>query len=245
VAEDDIEGEVGVLGSVFEVSLGLRETLIDLFESGASVRAWAAWRGARAAPPVLQNREGDPFSLLTSYFAPTSGHDWTSIEAALDEQYEREQGNEHVWVEHLDLDSERIVRASLRRTGDEIVVSTNSVARFERVRERLVSLGLQHLRSESPSESERGDPGTSSGEIELPEEALDEIRDHMEDRWLAEHVPAFGGLTPRQALDDPTRRHDVIKLIESLDRDPVVGFAPYDVDRLRRKLGLLPGSTAD
>lgn len=36
----------------------------------------------------------------------------------------------------------------------------------------------------------------------------------MEQRWLNESVPALGGVTPRQAADDPTRRDDLVRLID-------------------------------
>ena len=78
------------------------------------------------------------------------------------------------------------------------------------------------------------------GGPEISEDDLDMIRDQMEDRWISDHVPAFDGMTPRQAVDDPTRRDDVIKLIEDFERRPVIGFASYDFDRLRSKLGLPP-----
>lgn len=37
-----------------------------------------------------------------------------------------------------------------------------------------------------------------------------------EDRWCDERVPALGGLTPRQAADDPTRRADLLALLAEL-----------------------------
>ena len=130
----------------------------------------------------------------------------------------------------------------MRRDGDELCVEINSVARFERVRDALVAVGLEFQRSESPDPSGAGDTYTSTPEVDIPEDDLDQIRDQMEDRWLKEHVPAFDGLTPRQAVDDPTRRDDVIKIIEGMEHRPAIGFAPYDLDRLRTKLGLPPSS---
>ena len=149
------------------------------------------------------------------------------------------------WVEYLDLDGERIVRAGMHRDGDDLVVPTNSVARFERVRDALAGVGLEYQRIERPDASVTGDADSSLAGPKIPEDDLDRIRDQMEDRWISDHVPAFDGMTPRQAVNDPTRRDDVIKLIEDFERRPVIGFGSYNWDRLRTKLGLpaRPGAT--
>jgi hypothetical protein len=209
--------------------------LIALLDAEADGHELAAWYGAQMAPAVLQNREGDSLELSTACFSPVPGTDWQSIEAALDELYERDGDG---WVEFLDLDGENIVRASMHRDDDHFAVFTNSVARFERVRDALVAVGLEFQRIESPDPSAVGDAGALPAGPEISADDLDMIRDQMEDRWIRDHVPAFDGVTPRQAVDDPTRRDDVIKLIEDFERRPVIGFGSYDFDRLRAKLGL-------
>ena len=40
------------------------------------------------------------------------------------------------------------------------------------------------------------------------------VRDY-ETKWLDEPIPALDGHTPRQAADDPTRRADLIKLLDT------------------------------
>ena len=60
----------------------------------------------------------------------------------------------------------------------------------------------------------------------------------FEEQWLSEPVPALGGITPREAAADPTRREQVRRLIDSfpdLDDGEVFGLRP---DRLRAALGL-------
>ena len=57
----------------------------------------------------------------------------------------------------------------------------------------------------------------------------------FEDQWLDESIPALDGLTPREAAADPTRRDDLVRLLD--------GFGPareggMDPDRLRDALGL-------
>lgn len=235
IVDDGIGGTVGAAGAALEISLARRGQLIALLDAEADGHELAAWYGAQMAPPVVQNREGDSLELSTAYFSPVPGTDWQSIEAALDELYERDADG---WVELLDLDGENVVRASMHRDDDHLAVFTNSVARFERVRDALGAAGLDFQRIERPDPSAVGDAGALPAGSEISADDLDMIRDQMEDRWIRDHVPAFDGMTPRHAVDDPTRRDDVIKLIEDFERRPVIGFGSYDFDRLRTKLGL-------
>ncbi len=62
------------------------------------------------------------------------------------------------------------------------------------------------------------------------------IRDY-EAKWLDEPIPALDGYTPRQAADDPTRRGDLLKLLNSFPAGGA-GRGGMDVDRLRTALGL-------
>jgi SEC-C motif-containing protein len=235
IVDDAVDGTVGVVGPAHEISLAQRARLIELLDSDADGHQLAAWYGAQTAPPRFQNREGDSLAISTAYFTPIPGCDWQSIETALDELYERDGSG---WTEFLDLGDERVVRAGMYRKEDDLVVSTNSVARFERVRDALLDVGLEFSRIEWPDDSHTDDEVSSLDGPEISDDDLDRIRDQMEDRWIAEHVPAFEGMTPRQAVDDPTRRDDVIKLIDSFEHRPAIGFAPYDYHRLRTKLGL-------
>jgi hypothetical protein len=61
-----------------------------------------------------------------------------------------------------------------------------------------------------------------------------------EDAWLDESIPALGGFTPRQAAADPTRREDLVALLNEFDRHGTVPsqVVTFDVSRLRQQLGL-------
>ena len=61
-----------------------------------------------------------------------------------------------------------------------------------------------------------------------------------EDAWLDEAIPALAGMTPRQALTDPTRREDLIALLNEFDRlsKNAAPGSTFDVARLRSALGL-------
>ncbi len=62
------------------------------------------------------------------------------------------------------------------------------------------------------------------------------IRDY-EIKWLDEPIPALDGHSPRQAADDPTRRGDLIKLLDSFPAG-AAARGGMDVGRLRAALGL-------
>lgn len=64
--------------------------------------------------------------------------------------------------------------------------------------------------------------------------AMEEFMRDYETRWLDESIPALNGLTPRQAADDPTRRGDLIKLLDSFPATE----RGMNADRLRAALGL-------
>ena len=76
----------------------------------------------------------------------------------------------------------------------------------------------------------------------LPPEAVEALAAFMrqqEERWLDESVPALGGLTPRQAADDPTRREQLVALLREFRPHPSpLGAATFDTGRLREALGL-------
>jgi hypothetical protein len=66
--------------------------------------------------------------------------------------------------------------------------------------------------------------------------ALREVILQYEATWLDESVPALGNVTPRQAADDPTRRHDLIRLLGTFPDTGEPG--QMSPSRLRAALGL-------
>lgn len=80
-----------------------------------------------------------------------------------------------------------------------------------------------------------------------------ELRTQAQARWLDEKIPALRGLTPREAAADPTRREQLERLLDELDRtqerlraagedrsagDPTSMLDIYDTADIRRQLGL-------
>ena len=83
-----------------------------------------------------------------------------------------------------------------------------------------------------------GDQGSSESD-EMAEIAAQVIRE-KEVEWLDESIPALGGLTPREAADDPTRREDLLALLVEFERRdlPGTGFTSFNAKRIRTLLGL-------
>lgn len=95
-------------------------------------------------------------------------------------------------------------------------------------------------RVDDPSAMVARMPATAQGAINIDDPemaaALDAMILDYEARWLDEPIPALDGHTPRQAADDPTRRPDLIRLLDSFPAD--VGRHGMSPDRLRAALGL-------
>jgi hypothetical protein len=68
--------------------------------------------------------------------------------------------------------------------------------------------------------------------------ALEQFVLEYERMWLDEPIPALAGITPRQAATDPTRRDDLIKLLDSFPAAQTP--ATMSPDRPREALGLPP-----
>jgi hypothetical protein len=164
------------------------------------------------------------------------------------------EGHDGVWSEKVTVDGEHLVRGFIRREDDQLVVEANSVVRYERLlttlREGLaIDFEIVDEKILSPRDALARQPSEDSGSMAPdtsdpgPElkEALRTFLREKEDAWVREHVPALGGLTPLQAADDPTRREDLIALLNEFeDREERVSDAigTFDVERLRGLLGL-------
>ncbi|MGH9089793.1 MAG: YecA family protein [Acidimicrobiales bacterium] len=132
--------------------------------------------------------------------------------AVADELARQEEGQ---WAQMLERDGREVVRANASIEGETLALWANSEVRFGRVKETVAG---------------------ALGPLDVVEETRETIEDAAR---LDEPVPALGGLTPRQAADDPTRREDLLALLHEYERMAVPeGAVSYDVSRLRELLGL-------
>lgn len=227
-----VDGVELMFGGVEPVALHERDDLIALLDSGPDPVELVAFLSRRFAPPQLSNTEGDP---LVACEVSLHGPDPAGLIAALDDTYDRdEDGDEDggsLWFEHVTTHGTERIRAVLRLRGDELRVETNSEARCDRILATLHDLqpGLivtgerrtpadEMLASAPPG----GTPAGRALDLGDPEvsAALTEVIRQYEQDWLDESIPALAGRTPRQAAADPTRRPDLIRLLDSFPDHP-------------------------
>ena len=225
------------VGALFPVAPGTEKDVLELCEEG-DPEALCEYVGSLHRPPAFQTREGEPLVACTAVFDVP---DREEAERVLDGCYLRD---EEGWVEmHRIGPDEEIVRATLSLDGSRLEVATHSEARLERVLNRLADvLPGARLVDQDRAPLRPGEVPTVRGHDQpvIDADAIVQIQDILEQRWLQESVPALGGLTPRQAAEDPTRREEVLRLIASFPTEddlpsPAVTMRPA---RLRALLGL-------
>jgi tetratricopeptide (TPR) repeat protein len=241
-----------IFGGIEPVSLGERDKLIALLDDDPDPVELVAALSRRFAPPVLQNTEGEPLMLCDATLRVA---DPAALAQALDDAYHRDDDQPDgtlVWLELVIADGMQRIRAHIELNDDQLHVHANSTARFERVLAAIDQLdpsvtvlsdtrqpadnpqAVQQLAAHNPA------PTTPAQRLDLTDPAiaaaLDDMMRKYEQAWLDEPIPALAGHTPRQCADDPTRRDDLIRLLNSFPQDSnQPGMSPT---RLRAALGL-------
>ncbi|MGH3824514.1 MAG: hypothetical protein ACRDRA_17020 [Pseudonocardiaceae bacterium] len=178
--------------------------------------------------------------------------DPAALTATLDQTYQRDDTPTPQWHEHVTIDGTEWIRATLRLDGSDLSIHTNSEARIDRVLDTLRALDPTLTivdQSRQPARDTR-EAATLAAHIEPAGEdsghwldphaaaaALDQFIRDYERKWLDEPIPVLAGHTPRQAAADPTRRGDLIRLLDSFPthHDNPGTMSP---DRLRTALDL-------
>lgn len=196
--------------------------------------------------PKLANRDSDAFVFHETLVRIRSVATATK---KLDQAFERSGESEWLLLDGPKRATSRSIIASFTLDGNEILVETNSAARNREA--------LAHLREIFPTlvvlstdqaaaddlimgyEKEppaRGSARPMSHDDPAVIAAVSQMIAKYEAEWVDESVPALGGLTPRQALTDPTRREDLIRLLDSFPATD----SPMEMSaqRLRVTLGL-------
>ncbi len=228
-----------LLGALIPVPLSQRPALLAILDDdGGDPFELAAWLGGLFAPPSIVNREGEATVLCRAVARPTTT--WPALAARLDAVFGPAADDR--WSEVVEIDGETVVRSFLLREGDELIVLSNSTARFARTLDRLEGeVGdLVFLSRDAPYEPDSVAPPRD--EVLDPALAahLAAFVAEREAAWLDESIPALHGLTPREAAADPTHREDLVALLNEFERygPAPAGAATFDVARLRRALGL-------
>jgi len=241
-----------IFGGVEPVSPIQRDDLIALLDDEPDPVELVATLSRRFAPPVLTNTEGEPLAMCTATLRVA---DPSALTAALDDVYDRDDDEPDeplMWFEKVLTHGTPRIRAQLELSGDELRVHANSETRFERVLTTMSTLDPSlTLVSQTREPADDVDAiarlaarGTASpGALLDPATdpavaaALEEIVRKHEAAWLDESIPALAGHTPRECANDPTRRPDLIRLLDSF---PAETGRPGEMSRsrLRKALGL-------
>ena len=236
-------------GGLEPVALHERDALIGLLDTEPDAVELVAQLSRRFAPPRLTNTEGDPLAICE---ATVRVGDPVGIEAALDDTYDRVEGDEPPrWFEHVTTQRMLRIRATLVLDDDNLRVQTNSEKRMDRVLATLERLdpamsvlddSRRPLRDARDAAELAEQLPVAGGDALDPDDpkvvaALEEFIRDYETAWLDEPLPALDGHSPRQAADDPTRRGDLIKLLDGFPAG-AAARGGMDADRLRAALGL-------
>jgi hypothetical protein len=174
--------------------------------------------------PAAVTSDGEPLVLSTVVFDVTEGSSGEIVEH-LDsaDGFRREAGNEGDRWEWLgpSAGSDRVV-ADLVLDGDVLTVMTHSLARASRTNARLADelgdrIELKDIRTEQPSPEALAELGIemvgeegSETQQDDQKQVVHQVLEKHYRKWLDEALPAFGDLSPRDAVTDPMRRSEVI-----------------------------------
>ena len=226
------------MGALLAVPLAHRASLLEALDQHSSWEL-ANWLGRVFARPHIVNTEHEDTVLCRAVLRPATP--WPGIFSKLDEIFGA--APDHHWTETVEIDGESRVRSFLMLEDDSLVVMTNSRERFTRTLERLADdvsdLVLESRDAPYVPETDTA-PRTPATPDPAVAAALAEYVATKETEWLDHPVPALSGLTPREAAGDPSRREDLVALLNEFDRHgpAPLGTLTFNVDRLRRELGV-------
>ena len=229
-----------ICGGIFAIRPGHEQRLLDVLDSPDPeyvVAGLISYVVMQSRPPELQTTEGEPLLQCVRVYETANP---LQIKEILDREYEPGQSGR--WYQNHGSGLKKIVRTTLDLEGSTLTVTAMSEVRIGRVAAELA----RHLPDARLVSEERNELDTLAAPEEMPEEPTPELKaalaawlEQREALWCEEPVPALGGLTPREAVADPTRREEVVRLINSFDtggdEDDLPGFRP---SRLRALLGL-------
>lgn len=215
------------VGGVLSVPPGRERGLLALLDEGDGLML-LEWAAARAAPPRMLSPDGVDLVACTA-----------RVRVGPDAADVLDMADEPAGTGWVRVDADDNVLATLQLDGDVLTVQTLSESRMDDV---LADLAVELPEREILSDDRRPvQPGPfPAGEpLRLDPDTFDEVLDGFERRWCDEHVPALDGHTPREAAADPTRRADLVRLIDSFPEiDPSTGAFGLRPHRLRELLGL-------
>jgi hypothetical protein len=227
-------------GGGIHIRVHQRERVLELLDAEPDAEDIAGLLAWLSAPPKLVTMEKEPTVFCTARFH------LDDAEAALATLAERfEEGPDGSVTEFVEVEGQSWSRGVIRVEDGDLLIETNSVERLNRWRRAIEEAApdavLVDETRRTPEEMPRsGLPSAPPVDpADVPPELLEALEEQMrerEERWVDESIPLLGGLTPREALADPTRRDQLLAL---LDEWTIPTSGPsMDPDRIRRLLGI-------
>ncbi|MGW5153164.1 SEC-C metal-binding domain-containing protein [Rhodococcus koreensis] len=216
----------GTTTQIFEgiepIAPGQRGRLIELLDSDATdPEELVEFLSARFAPPRLVTPDGHPMVACTAVFevADTAG-----IRRELSRRFGAADADRWTWTE-----KGSVLGAANLAPGTEPWVLEVEAMNEPRFQSLLEAVGVAdpgaRLREQTRTPAaelmaqaqERGVRPVQPVDPEDPEiaAALDKHIRGYEQQWQGEAIPALGGHTPRECAADPTRRDELIRLLDS------------------------------
>ncbi|MFH5232645.1 SEC-C metal-binding domain-containing protein [Antrihabitans spumae] len=223
-----------IFGGIEPIALSQREALLELLDSDfLDAEDLVHFLTARYAPPSLVTSDGETMIACEASFAID---DAATLRRSLDNRYGPSTDDHWRWLVG------ESVHGTIRIVEGELVLDAMNERRFDELlktvgtfkgcgdlieQQRISAADRLAELLESPVPSEPMDP-------ELTPILDDFVRDY-EVKWLDTSIPALDGATPREAAADPTRRGDLIRLVNSF---PKGGQGTMSVERLRAMLDI-------
>jgi hypothetical protein len=249
--------------SMDQGALELCDALADGTAGPAELVSFAT---SRFAPPELRTTDGQPMVFCTAHYRVDDRATVTAeldrrFDAAGDDRWSRSDGDgkhptvlgsvelgpDELTLTAMNEQRFRALQDELARIDGLTLIDVDRTPATEMMRRVASGTGEQSSGGGAPGQGGDGGAGRHGGRATSRDNRLEDgpevqalleeyARDY-EQQWLDMSLPALGGATPRQAADDPTRREDLVRLLDSFD-DIDAGPGAMQVSRLRAALGL-------
>lgn len=220
-----------------------RHSLVAMLKEDDTWEGIVEWRLASRRLPHLVNMEGEEIAMCSAIFKVLDRDEAAAaLKSALDEE---EDGK---FVSRVEIDGQIYVRGWVTVQSESLEATTNSVERFEELKALVFRsvVGARLLSEERHDPEEMLATGATFPGLEEapPAEMLEALNEHMadyEERWLDMSIPALGGATPREAVDDPRLSDELEALLDDFDWSARRHNGPgrgMDARRIRNLLGI-------
>lgn len=242
------DGRHGFFGGIDPIRLDERHNLIELMDGGPEPIEIVEFLTRRFAPMRFATTTGEALQPCEVVLRIPGR---TAIVRTFDAQFTKAgKGEWLAGTDGLALREGETIGAQISASGRDVTINTMSQQRMDMMLEVMSDLGFEfEVIAESHmdinEELAKLQAAADAGERTSARPALEsdpDLAEFLEQRildyerkWLDESIPALDGFTPRQAAADPTRRGDLVALLNSF---PSGVPRAMDADRLRAALSL-------